>query len=420
MTRSSQKSVRSAVRIGKGASVVTSSGLVERVREASARPSDLGGESIDSISLALGESTEWTPSLIVDAAIAALSSGRTRYERITGSPELRTRIAEAFHAEGIGGLDSDNVVVTHGASGGLAAAILALVNPGDVVVLPEPTYSLYADQVAMAGGRVRWVPNDVGGRPRLGQLGTAMSGARLLVVCNPSNPTGYVLTAEELTAIVTLAGKHRASVIFDEAYRDVVFDGISFTSSASLVAGNPDVVCCGTFSKSFAMTGWRVGWVVADRGTADAINLVHRTINGPLSTFVQDAASSALSLPRQHLERVVSDLQVRRDLVCAYLDKIPGVEAATPQGAFYAFPRIDRGLTSEELTSRLATSGVLVRAGSEYGPSGEGHIRISFALDMPRLREGMERIAKCLQQISWPPSAPKPRRPQDQHKGTGS
>jgi len=378
---------------------VTGSDLVERVRAASARPSDLGGESLNSISLALGESTDSTPPEIVRAAVASLAAGRTRYELVTGSPRLRARIAEAFDAEGIESLNSDNVVVTHGASAGLAAAILALVNPGDVAVLPEPTYSLYADQVAMAGGRVRWVPNDVGGRPRLNQLGAAMSGARLLVMCNPSNPTGYVLAAEELTAIVALAAEHDANVIFDEAYRDVVFDGVSFASSAPLVPGNPHVLCCGTFSKSFAMTGWRLGWVLADKENADAINLVHRTINGPLSTFVQDAASSALSLPHGHLQRAVSELQVRRDLVCAYLGAMSGVEAAIPQGAFYVFPRIDRGLTSAELTSRLAKSGVLVRAGSEYGPSGEGHIRISFALNTSQLREGMERISECILQI---------------------
>ncbi|HTX84427.1 MAG TPA: pyridoxal phosphate-dependent aminotransferase [Streptosporangiaceae bacterium] len=378
---------------------MTGSDLVERVRAASARPSDLGGESLNSISLALGESTDSTPPEIVRAAVASLAAGRTRYELVTGSPRLRARIAEAFNAEGIESLNSDNVVVTHGASAGLAAAILALVNPGDVAVLPEPTYSLYADQVAMAGGRVRWVPNDVGGRPRLNQLGAAMSGARLLVMCNPSNPTGYVLAAEELTAIVALAAEHDANVIFDEAYRDVVFDGVSFASSAPLVPGNPHVLCCGTFSKSFAMTGWRLGWVLADKENADAINLVHRTINGPLSTFVQDAASSALSLPHGHLQRAVSELQVRRDLVCAYLGAMSGVEAAIPQGAFYVFPRIDRGLTSAELTSRLAKSGVLVRAGSEYGPSGEGHIRISFALNTSQLREGMERISECILQI---------------------
>lgn len=147
------------------------------------------------------------------------------------------------------------------------------------------------------------------------------------------------------------------------------------------------------------MTGWRLGWVLAERNTADAINLVHRTINGPLNTFVQEAALAALSLPHTHIEHMVSELQIRRDLVCAYLEKIPLVETATPQGAFYAFPKIDAHLTSEELKAGLASAGVLVRAGSEYGPSGEGHIRISFAVDISQLREGMERIATWLQKI---------------------
>lgn len=346
----------------------------------------------------MGESTEPTPALIVSAAIASLTSGRTGYERVSGSPSLRLAIAEAFCAEGIGGLDADNVVVTHGASAGLAAALLTVINTGDTVVLPEPTYSLYADQVAMGGGQVRWVRNDVSGRPRLDALRAALSGAKLLIVCNPNNPSGYVLESSELAAIVQLAGENGVSVIFDEAYRDIVFDGATFASSASLVAANPHVICCGTFSKSFAMTGWRLGWVLANKGTADAVNLVHRTINGPLNTFVQKAATSAFSLPPAYLQRFASELQARRDLVCAYLDKIPGVEVAAPRGAFYAFPRIHRDLTSVNLKSRLAEAGVLVRAGSEYGPSGEGHIRISFALDAPQLTEGMERIAKYLQQ----------------------
>lgn len=379
--------------------MVTGSELVERVRATSARPSDLGGASLGAISLAMGEPAEDTPAPIVDAAIASLKSGRTKYERITGSPTLRLRIAEAFHAEGIERISPANVVVTHGASAGLATAILALVNPGDVVVLPEPTYSLYADQVAMAGGRLRWVPNAVGGRPRLDRLRAAMSGAKLLVMCNPSNPTGYVLAPDELAAIVELAREHGTSVIFDEAYREIVFDGMTVASAAPLVPDNPHVLCCGTFSKSFAMTGWRLGWVLADTGLADAINLLHRTVNGPLSTFAQDAASSAFSLDRKHLQRMVGELQIRRDLVCEYLDKISGVEATTPGGAFYVFPRIDRDVTSVELAAQLAQAGVLVRAGSEYGPSGEGHIRISFALDLPQLTQGMERIAECLREM---------------------
>lgn len=376
----------------------TASDLVERVRGASARPPGLGDRTGDAISLAMGETSDNTPLSVVNAAVEALMSGRTTYERFTGSPGLRTRIAEALNAEGAATITPDNVVITHGASAGLGAAILTLINPGDVVVLPEPTYSLYADQVALAGGRVRWIPNEATGRPRLDRLRAAMSGARLLVMCNPSNPTGYVLDADELTAVVELVCHQGASVIFDEAYRDIVFGGAPFTSSVSSIPANPHVLCCGTFSKSFAMTGWRLGWVLADAATADAVNLVHRTINGPLNTFVQDAASAALSLPREYLDRVVSELQVRRDLMCGYLDSIPGVDVAVPRGAFYVFPRIDAGLTSAELASRLARSGVLVRAGTEYGPSGEGHVRFSFASGTSQLREGMRRVATCLRQ----------------------
>ncbi|WP_344419827.1 pyridoxal phosphate-dependent aminotransferase [Pseudonocardia ailaonensis] len=345
----------------------------------------------------MGEPTEPTPKAVVDAAIAALRSGRTKYERISGSPSLRAHVAHRLNVEGCEAITPENVVVTHGASAGLGATILSLVDPDDVVVLPEPTYSLYADQVVMAGGRVRWVPSAASGRPDLTQLEAAMAGSRLVIICNPNNPTGYVLAPDELARIVRLAGEHGAAVMVDEAYRDIVFEGSAFASAAPLIAENPHVVCCGTFSKSFAMTGWRLGWVLADRRLAQDINLVHRTINGPLNTFVQDAAAVALRLPQEHVDLVVKDLQDRRDMVCERLRDIPGVSLEVPRGSFYAFPRL--GGSSVEWKARLAEAGVLVRAGSEYGPTGEGHIRISFALETAQLRIGMDRFVDCVEQV---------------------
>jgi aspartate aminotransferase len=156
------------------------------------------------------------------------------------------------------------------------------------------------------------------------------------------------------------------------------------------------VICCGTFSKGYAMTGWRLGWVVASPRTAEQIRLVHQTLNGPLNTFVQDAAVAALSLPIDHQREMTRVYQERRDLVFATLSEVACVSLALPQGAFYAFPRVDLPMASIDICARLAEAGVVVRAGSEFGPSGEGHLRISYAADTAAVSEGLRRMTAAL------------------------
>lgn len=381
------------------AHVVTRSRLVERIEAASTRPPTLGASVEGAVSLAMGEPFGGTPSTVVDAAVEALRTGRTRYEQLSGSPTLRGEVAAHLSAYADTTLSSGEVVLTHGASAGLAATILAVVDPGDKVVLLEPTYSLYADHVSMAGGTVEWVATAGDGRLPLDALDTALADAAMIVLCNPSNPTGRVTPGADLAAAVELAARHGAVVLCDEAYCDIVFDGLEFVSVLDFFSSNPHVVCCGTFSKSYAMTGWRLGWVVAHEELASKINLVHRTFNGALNTFVQDAAASALALPPEHLERLRAEFQSRRDLVVEALSGVPGVQMATPQGAFYAFPQVDTPLSSLELQTHLSHRGVLVRAGSEYGPSGEGHIRLSFATDTDSLQLGLERFVSAVRDL---------------------
>ena len=354
----------------------------------SRRPASLGaaaGEGV--ISLAMGEPSEGTSQVIVEAAIAALSAGRTRYEALSGSPTLRAAIATHRH------VTADRVVCTHGASAGLAAAILATVNTGDRVVIPEPTYSLYADHVAMAGGEVVWVANRRDGSVDVEAIKAALDGARMLVVCSPGNPTGAVIGREILQALSDATAAAGAYLLCDEAYSEIVFDDVPFASSLDLDGEREHVICAQTFSKTFAMTGWRLGYVIAASGVANAINLVHRTLNGALSTFVQDAGVAALGTHPADLRALALDYQKRRDMVVAALD---GVEMVPPQGAFYAFLRPNTSLSSDELVARFAEAGVLVRSGVEYGPSGEGAFRISFAAGRADLAEGLARIKGVL------------------------
>ncbi|WNM31977.1 pyridoxal phosphate-dependent aminotransferase [Streptomyces sp. Li-HN-5-11] len=374
--------------------------LPDRIRSASRRPRTLGGTVPGTVSLAMGEPDGDTPAAIVGAALHALRAGRTRYAPITGSPDLRREIASRLSQAQGHRFDAANVVVTHGGSAGLAAAVLALVGPGDRVLIPEPTYSLYADHVAMAGAEAVWISTRPDGSLDLAGLADAAPGARMLVLCNPVNPTGMVFSKSDVEGLGTILRDHPdLHLLSDEAYSDIVFDDIAFTSALTLAPVLDRVVLVGTFSKSYAMTGWRIGYVCASADVAERINLVHRTINGTMNTFVQDAALEALRIPESDLRTRAAGYQRRRDLVMRHLGGLDAVSVVRPRGAFYAFPRIDSPLSSEELAQRCADAGVLVRAGSEFGPSGEGHLRLSFATDEASLEEGLRRFADAVKAL---------------------
>ncbi len=374
--------------------------LPDRIRAASRRPKTLGGAVPGIVSLAMGEPDGGTPAVVVEAAVRALRAGRTRYSQVTGSPDLRREIASHLSQTAGHRFDAANVVATHGGSAGLAAAVLALVGPGDRVLIPEPTYSLYADHVATAGAEAAWVSTLPDGSLDLRKLAEAASGARMLILCNPVNPTGMVFPKSDVEGLGAILRDHPDLILLsDEAYRDIVFDDIAFASALTLTLVLDRVVLAGTFSKSYAMTGWRIGYVCAAADVADKINLVHRTINGPMNTFVQDAAVEALRIPEKEAQSLSVSYQRRRDLVMRYLDGLDAVSVVRPRGAFYAFPRINSPLSSEELVQRLADGGVLVRAGSEFGPSGEGHVRLSFATDEATLEEGVRRFTQVIKAL---------------------
>ena len=375
------------------------SAAIARVESASRRPASLGQLSVGCVSLAMGEPDAGTHPSVVEAAIDSLRRGNTRYEALTGAPVLREAIAAFLSDDARRDVRPSEVVLTHGGSGGLAATILALVNPGDRVVIPEPTYSLYADQVALAGGIVDWAPLTPSGELDLDLLAGKLPGARMTIICNPGNPTGKVLPPHEVRALFELAQANGCLLLSDEAYCDIVFDDVEFLSVLDLVDVDGLVICSRTFSKSFAMTGWRLGYVIAAEDIAASINLAHRTFNGALNSFVQEAALTALTLPKEVLDSERSSYQQRRDQVIASLGSIPNLRMARPQGAFYAFPRVDSALSSDALTARLAEGGVLVRSGTEYGPSGAGHFRISYAVDPATLGLGLHRIREVLADV---------------------
>lgn len=348
------------------------------------------------VSLAMGEPDFDTPSRIVAAAAASASQGRTHYAPLAGDPILRERIA--VEIEGLRGQETsaDDVLITQGGTAGLAAAILAIVGPGDRVALPDPTYSLYADLVSMAGATAVHIPLREDLHWNLDALAEGVRGARLFVFCNPGNPTGIVHTREELEALAAMLQGTDTLVISDEAYAALTFTTAPFTSALQVPALGDRTVYCQTFSKSYAMTGWRLGYLWGPGEVIRAATRIHGTFNGSINTFVQDAAVVALDECGPDVAAMRDTYARRRALMRDALGTVPGLELSEPEGAFYFFPRYDAEIGSVEMVGHLREHGVAVRPGAEFGPSGEGRLRLSYAASDEAILTGVERMAAAL------------------------
>jgi aspartate aminotransferase len=370
--------------------VFRASRAVERIEATSLRPSFTPVPGL--ISLAAGEPDFDTPADIVDAAVTALRGGHTRYVDPLGDGELRDAIALSVTQTAGAPYRREQILVTHGSSAGLAAAIIAIVNPGDRVVIPEPTYSLYADLVELAGGTPVFVPLRADYHLDLDALAAALSGARLLVLCTPGNPTGVVLRADEWAAVAGLVTRSDAYVLADEAYYALVYDSVPFVSGLSYEALRDRLVYAQTFSKAYAMTGWRLGYLAGPPAVVRAAGVIHRAFNGTSNAFVQRAGLTALRDGTRQAQAWLPEYAERRRLALERLNAIDGLHAAAPEGGFYIFVRYDAPVASADLAKRMIAGGVMLRAGREYGPSGEGHFRISFATSVENLNAGIDRI----------------------------
>ncbi|WP_421110369.1 pyridoxal phosphate-dependent aminotransferase [Streptomyces sp. NEAU-S77] len=350
----------------------------------------------DLVSLAMGEPDFDTPHSVTEAAHASLRAGRTHYSPLLGEPALREALAEKL--TGIAGapVSASDILITQGGTAGLAASILGIVDPGDKVVIPDPTYSLYADLVSMAGGTVVPVPLAPDLHWDLDRLADALTDAKLFVFCNPSNPTGVVHSRDELDALAQLLDGTSTIVISDEAYSDLDYTGRPFTSTISIDGLRDRTVYCQTFSKSYAMTGWRVGYLWGPAPLIQASARIHNTFNGSVNTFIQDAALAAVQRCDEDIARMRAAYERRGETMRTELAAIPGLTLSAPEGAFYQFPRYDLDVPSVEVVAALRTHGVAVRPGSEFGARGEGHLRLSYAAGPQAITEGVHRLARGL------------------------
>lgn len=346
-----------------------------------------------SLNLAMGEPGLDTPDEIVEACVAALRNGETHYVDQRGLPDLRAALADQLQQRSGSVWQADQVLVTHGATSALAATMLALIDPGDVVVIPQPAYSLYEDVVTLAGGTSRLVNLGDDLHWDMAALEDALDGATMMVFANPSNPTGMVHTAHELRSLAALAEQSGIIVIADEAYDRIVFDGTEFASVLTLPGLAERALYVQTFSKTYAMTGWRLGYVAGPSELLEPVARVHATFNGSCNGFVQRAALAALKVEDSTLAEMTAEYERKRDALVSQLATSSTLTVRRPEGAFYALVGYLHSYDSVWVTEQLLSRGVVVRAGSEYGPDGEGFIRLSFATSMERLEKAVSIIA---------------------------
>jgi aspartate aminotransferase len=384
----------------------TPSRAVQRVVRQSLRPPL--GTVHDRISLAAGDPDFETPAHVRDAVGEALDAGYTHYADLEGDPELIAAIAVELSRRTGATWEHPHVLITHGGTGGLAAAILGTVDPGDRVVLPEPTYSLYADLVALAGGEPVFCRLAPDFHLDLDAIEEAASGAKLLLLCTPANPTGAVYRRSELEAVAEIAGRTGLMVLSDEAYDHIVYDGVEFASALDVPDLRDRLLYCQTFSKVLAMTGWRIGYLAGPQPMISAAYRVARTVNGPLNAFVQRAALTAFTTSSEWPEQMRQEYQLRRDLVTESLDGIPGISLRPPEGSFYALVRTDLGITSQQVVEAAYERDVVIRAGTEFGPSGEGYVRLAFSTARPELAEALSRLRELFLELGTKraPAAP--------------
>jgi aspartate aminotransferase len=376
----------------------------ESAFEVSARARALEAEGRSIIHLQIGEPDFDTPANVREAAKAALDAGATHYPPFAGIPALREAIAaDASERKGFA-VDPAQVFVTVGGKGVMLYAILGLVDPGDDVLVPDPGYPIYESLTRFVGAKPIPVPirmeNDF--RLDVDELASLVTPfTRVLVINSPANPTGGVLTRGDLERIAEIAIDRDLWVLADEIYGRILYDGAEHVSIASLPGMAERTIVLDGFSKTFAMTGWRMGYaIVPDALIKTYGQLIINTISG-VATFAQVGAVEALVGQQDDVDDMVIEFRARRDLVVDGLNDIPGFECRRPLGAFYVFPKIaGTGLTGAELAERLLQeAGVCVLPGSAFGTLGDGHIRVSYANSQANLVEALGRIRTLVEPL---------------------
>jgi aspartate aminotransferase len=381
----------------------------------SAKANAMKKAGIDVVGFGAGEPDFDTPAFIKDAAKAALDKGMTKYTPTPCVPELKEAIAKKFNVEN--GLAYKPEQITTGAGGKhcLYMAFMALLNPGDEVLIPSPYWVSYPEQIKLAGGVSKIVRGEEANgfkiTPRQLQLAIT-SKTRILLINSPSNPGGHAYTPAELKAIADVVVQHPHLIVFsDEIYEKLVYDGLKFVSFATL---HPDLIqrtlTFNCHSKTFAMTGWRIGYIGGPKSVIDAINKLQSQMTSHITSFTQPAAVAALSDPRgaESVEQMRQQFEKRGKHMWQRLTALPKITCVRPQGAFYTFPNVSayfgKSVGGAKITDAVSFSAALLEhnhvavvPGNDSGF--DTHVRLSFATSMEQIDKGIDRIGEFLKKL---------------------
>ena len=371
----------------------------------------------DVISLAQGVPSFDTPSCIKRRVERALQDGVVaRYSLSPGLPELRELIEIHLAKENMFYDWQEEILITAGSIEGITATILAITNPGDEIIIPEPTYTSYREVIILAGCQPVFVPlkEEKGWTLDTEEIEKAITPkTKAIFYCNPNNPTGIIYTKEQLLKLGEMAKKHDLFLISDEVYKDFVFSKDNLFSLAEVTEFRKRVIRLFSFSKTYAMTGWRIGYVHTDREIAKEILKVHDSLVTCAPVISQYAAMGALEMGEQDIKKFRKKYIERRDIICKRLDKLRKHFSYTkPNSTYYVFPKINmenfpdsfkKNYKNNESLSRqfalwiLEKAQVAVVPGMAFGPSGEGHFRMSFGKRKKEINEAFDRVEKIFQ-----------------------
>lgn len=353
------------------------------------------------IHLEIGEPDFDTPANIKEAAKKALDAGWTHYGPAPGLPEPRAAAAEYLTKTRGVSYEAEEVIITPGGKPIIFFTILALINPGDEVVYPDPGFPIYESMIRFVGGKPVPLPireeNEFSFDPA--ELGKLLSPkTKLLILNSPANPTGGFLERGDLEKVAVLLRKHpQVAVLSDEIYSRILYGG-EHHSIAEFPGMKERTIILDGFSKTFAMTGWRMGYAAAPKPLIAAMSRLATNCHSCTASFAQVAGVEALRGPQAEIERMVAEFKKRRDVIVAGLNKLPGFSCLTPKAAFYVFPNVKKtGRSSKELAELLLQrAGVACLPGASFGAGGEGYLRFSYANSVANIEEALEKMASVL------------------------
>ena len=360
---------------------------------------DLAGD--DAISFGLGEPDFQPPKVAIDAFHKAMVDGHNKYTTTAGLPALREKIARSWDSYQ-SGMNQDNVCITMSGTNALLNLFLTLVNPGENVLLPEPYFPLYGPDVTICGGEDRYYPCKFENEfiPKVEDLQALVDENTVAILYNfPSNPTGGTLNHAQRDALLEFAKQNDLWIISDEVYDRIVFEG----EHVSFMGTDYDkVIVVNSFSKTFAMTGWRIGYIISANLEAMAqITKMQYYITACSNDAMQYAVLTAMEEAPDYPDIIANEFMERCEIIVERLNNMPGVKCHKPKGAIYVFPKVHvEGMNSEEIALELLKDGVLCSPGSAFGPSGEGHLRFAYTISKEDILRGMDKVEATLNRLN--------------------